>query len=98
MPNDYRYTVAAHNSVLHMHDIVFSAVNLISFVLTQTSFLYFLISHQLLNKPLHYAWGFAFKTFHTVCLVLTSLSHENTIETSLMSKRCCLAKFDKVDA
>ena len=26
-----------------------------------------------------------------------AFSHENTIETSLMSKGCCLAKFGKVD-
>ena len=58
----------------------------------------FLISYQLLNKPLRYAQTFVFKTFQIKSPVLTSLSHENAIESSLISKKCRLAKFCKVDA
>ena len=38
------------------------------------------------------------KPFPILSLVLISISHENTIETSLTSKKCRLAKFCKVDA
>ena len=48
-------------------------------------------------KSLLYAQALGFKTFHIFCPVLTSLSHENTIETSLTSINCCPAKFCKVD-
>ena len=40
----------------------------------------------------------AIKPFQILSPVLTSISHENTIETSLTSKKCRLAKFCKVDA
>ena len=82
---------------LEIHNIYcFSAINLICFLWPQTWFLYFLISYQLLIKPLPYAQAFIFKTFHIFSLVLTSFSHENIIETSLTSKNCHLAKFCKV--
>ena len=58
-----------------MHNF-FSAINLIRFLLSQTSFLYLLIAYQLLIKPLRYAQTFAFNT------VLASLSRKNSIETS----------------
>ena len=56
------------------------------------------ILYRLLIKPLRYAQAFVFKTFRLVSPVLTSLSHENTIETSLKSKKYRLAKYYKVDA
>ena len=47
----------------------------------------FLISYQLLNKPLLYVQVFIFNTFHIVSPILKSLSHENAIENSLISKK-----------
>ena len=38
------------------------------------------------------------KPFQILSPVLMTISHENTIETSLTSKKCRLAKFCKVDA
>ena len=61
----------------------FLPINVIRFLLPQAWFLYILISYQLLNKPLRFAQAFVFKTFHIVSPVLTSLSHENVIETSM---------------
>ena len=40
--------------------------SLIHFLLTQTWFMYFLISYQLLNGLLCYAQTFVLKTFHIV--------------------------------
>ena len=42
--------------------------------------------------------AFVIKPFPILSPVLTSISHENTIETSLTSKKCHPAKFCKVDA
>ena len=56
------------------------------------------ISYQLLIKPLLYAQAFVFKTFHIFSPVSTSLSHEITIETPLTSKKCRQAKFCLIDA
>ena len=42
--------------------------------------------------------GFVIQPFQIHFPVLISSSRENTIETSLTSKKCCLAKFCKVDA
>ena len=71
--------------------------NLICFLWPESWLLYFSISYQLLIKPLIYAQAFVFKTFN-IFPVSTSLSHEITIETPLISKKCRLAKFCKVDA
>ena len=38
------------------------------------------------------------KSFQILSPVLMLICHENTIETSLTSKKCCVAKFCKVDA
>ena len=38
-------------------------------------------------QQLLYAQAFVFKTFHIVSPVLTSLSHENTIDSPLTSKK-----------
>ena len=38
------------------------------------------------------------KPFQILSLLFISISHKNTIETSLRSKKCRLAKFCKVDA
>ena len=42
--------------------------------------------------------AFEIKSFQILSPFLISISHENTIETSLISKKCRLAKFCKVDA
>ena len=42
--------------------------------------------------------AFVNKPFQILSLVLISISHENTIETSLSLKKCHLAKFCKIDA
>ena len=46
-------------------------------------------------NPLHYTQAFVFKTFHIFSPVLTSLFHKNTIETSLTSEKCRVAKFGR---
>ena len=52
-----------------------------------------------LTTPLlSYAQAYVFKTFHIVFSILTSLSHENTIETSLKSKKFHVEQICKVDA
>ena len=42
--------------------------------------------------------AFVIKPFQILSPVLISVSQENTIETSLTSKKCCLVKFCQVDA
>ena len=42
--------------------------------------------------------AFVIKPFHILSPILRSISHKNTIDTSLTSKKCHLAKFCKVDA
>ena len=42
--------------------------------------------------------GSSYKPFQILSPVLISVSHGNTIETSLRSKKCHLAKFCKLDA
>ena len=71
---------------------------LICFLWPKTWLLYFSISYQLLIKPLIYAQAFVFKTLNIFSPVSTSLSHEITIENPLISTKCRLAKFCKVDA
>ena len=71
---------------------------LICFLWPKTWLLYFSISYQLLIKPLIYAQAFVFKTFNIFSPVSRSLSHEITIETTLISTKCRLAKFCRVHA
>ena len=56
-----------------------------------------LISYEQLNMSLPYAQELAFKTFHVISSILTCLSHENTIETLLASKKYFLAKYSNAD-
>ena len=91
-------SVATHNCVSGHAEYCASAISLICFLWPQTWFLYFLISYQLLIKPLLYAQAFVFKTFHIFSPVSTSLSHEIIIETPLTSKKCRKAKFCLIDA
>ena len=98
MSNDYKHAVGTQALISRHAWNCFSAINLISFLLPQTLFLYFLIYHQLLNKWQYYAQAFAFKTIYIDFPVRTLLSHENTTETWLPSKKCRLAKLCKVDA
>ena len=71
---------------------------LICFLWPKTWLLYFSISYQLLIKPLIYAQAFVFKTFNIFSPVSRSLSHEITIETTLISTKYRLAKFCRVHA
>ena len=47
---------------------------------------------------MHFCKAFLIKPFPILSPVLISISHENTVETLLTSKKCRLAKFCKVDA
>ena len=71
---------------------------LICFLWPKTWLLYFSISYQLLIKPLIYAQAFVFKTFNIFSPVSRSLSHEITIETTLISTKYRQAKFCRVHA